>query len=1008
MTKNAALADKNEVTVITANFRKLLKKEGFLKESSEVDREEREIKMLEKIATDKRILEEESRRQTAALEWQKSNLTPGQVLQSLNKAESEKLVNFATLGLHEKKANRYVNHCVKDGLVPSSALIGLNLKTRCQGVWSHRENGDTGGVMSTHQQFLHEFVLDLTGQHQTTARAVKRLVPMLHTKKDIIILKLSDSPMKVNAANMLFDALPKQCPNITEIHVNNCSLGELGGKEVAKYLRVAPSLKKLYIQKNQLKDGFCKAFAISLGNNEISLEELDLGDNGITWRGGEYLADAFACRGRSIMSLLMAWNNLGDRGVDKIAKAFIDLGKSAMIGRIDFSYNNLTDLIGESLPKMILCSHMNVYNVSHNQLGPIYAGRLRSGLDGPITTCTMLDVSYNPLGTFETAHIIETVKSNKIVDLKICNCVDLNVGGDEDMQYVYELATRVSRAKDVLFMMRKGRKKKISIEIEFPPKKRTQRSKLINSMMGWMKKKRKHMGITEWSGGSNNVVNHGEDWHSLQMEDDDVKVTKKKNAPESKSVFHDRIKNCDSHSYWDTQQVNGMAFEEDWVVLDHTKIVKPRMSKKEERLVHDLLKDNFILLRELFMFYAATGNKRMKNEFAVNMYGMHDFVKDCQVVCKQYTSNDVDMTFLQAALNNKEEDKEFIKAQRKEFYHKNVVHTSKTDEHHLNADILRLSQHMKMQQEVFREHAEEHEANENHDRAVEEMRKLQALKHQKAQKKKDDTKANVSAQTLTRTEWLEYILRIAIDRYFKSNEAKSPSEAVQMLLENNIIPNAFIDIDDYARSMFFDRNRFRDEKLYFRQVDEVFREYFLELQAIYGFYSLGEHFAFEGKLVEQEEMDMIEFWNCMKSMQSKPVWDLIRSRDVKLAYNFSQMASVKDPDVLGIKSDFVEFLEGISRLADMTYGRGLPDALQPPLSDKLRKIIPNLIEGNESLIKKFSSRMTGGTKTAVNTMHAGNAGWQSETRSKMVDQLMNWKMRGKEKADVVVENDTPT
>ena len=104
----------------------------------------------------------------------------------------------------------------------------------------------------------------------------------------------------------------------------------------------------------------------------------------------------------------------------------------------------------------------------------------------------------------------------------------------------------------------------------------------------------------------------------------------------------------------------------------------------------------------------------------------------------------------------------------------------------------------------------------------------------------------------------------------------------------------------------------------------------------------------------------------------------------------------------------MEFLEGISRLADMTYGRGLPDALQPPLSDKLRKIIPNLIEGNESLIKKFSSRMTGGTKTAVNTMHAGNAGWQSETRSKMVDQLMNWKMRGKEKADVVVENDTPT
>ena len=139
----------------------------------------------------------------------------------------------------------------------------------------------------------------------------------------------------------------------------------------------------------------------------------------------------------------------------------------------------------------------------------------------------------------------------------------------------------------------------------------------------------------------------------------------------------------------------------------------------------------------------------------------------------------------------------------------------------------------------------------------------------------------------------------------------------------------------------------------------------------------------------------------MKSLQGKPIWDLIRMRDVKLAYNFSQMASVKDPDVLGIKSDFVEFLEGISRLADMTYGRGLPDAMQQPLSDKLRKLIPSLIEGNESLIKKFTSRMTGGTKTAVDSMHAGNAGWQSETRSKMVDQLMNWKRRGQE----MVESD---
>ena len=38
-------------------------------------------------------------------------------------------------------------------------------------------------------------------------------------------------------------------------------------------------------------------------------------------------------------------------------------------------------------------------------------------------------------------------------------------------------------------MIKSRRKVKVNIQTEYPPKKRVQRSKLINSMMGWMNKK---------------------------------------------------------------------------------------------------------------------------------------------------------------------------------------------------------------------------------------------------------------------------------------------------------------------------------------------------------------------------------------------------------------------------------------------------------------------------------------------------------------------------------------
>ncbi len=959
--KNARLLKESEYKLISNNFRRMLRKEKYKLFDINLD-------------DDGNIIPKQYKEKKP----ENSNKVPisprpSEILRMLPLRDKKRLANFGKITPRpDTIENKYIKNCNKYSVVPSKSLLLANK----QNATKYISNGK--GITSV---------------------ALQNMLPLLRSYEKLKVINLSDNPIGFQGARILVSALDKRISkSLEELVLNKCKLSNKGGEEILFFLdsrKISTQVKKLHLRHNMLSDKFAYKFKeVLTEDNNGKFTDIDLSENDVTEMGGVAIGKGILeGNQRKIMSFKMSWNRLKNIGAGAIAKAFIDLGESA-ISTIDFSHNNIVDDKAHVLPiaNLILQPKMNYYNYSNNKLGPIYAKLLRENMSTSKCEAKQVDVGFNPLGTFETAHIIENMKHNKVRHLKLENTCDAYTGGDEDIQYVFELSERVARAKNVLFMIKSRRKVKVNIEIEFPKRKRVQRSKLINSMMGWMNKKRKHKGITKWSGGTKNLVNHGEDWHSLHVGDesegeDDEETNVR--GDENHSVFHDRIANCDSHSYWDSQQVNGMAFEEDWCVLDHTKIVKPRMSKADERAIHDTLKENFILLREIFMFYAATGNKRMKREIQVTMNGMRDFVNDCHIPNDKYTLHDVDMTFLAAAMDNKTTNKEFVAEQKKEYYHSNVEHVTGTDDHHKN--IMRVVQHHKMQMEVFEEHVSDH--SDHHEKAVEELRRKQKLNHAKSTIKKSAGKQSIGAQTLTRTEFLEFILRLAMDCYFRTKIVDSPLAAVNKLLDSNIIPYAFVDITDYDKSMFYDRNRFRDEKLYFQEVDEVFRKYYMELQAIYGYYSLGEHFAFEGKLADAEEMDMIEFYQFIKTLEKFPAWSLIRMRDIKLAYTFSQMASVKDPDSLGVNSDFVEFLEGIARLADMTYGRGLTGSMQVPLSHKIEKLLSQLLQSHNHIIKKFKMRMIKDTHDKVAAVNAGNVGWQKEERSKMVDQLLKWKTK---------------
>ena len=58
-----------------------------------------------------------------------------------------------------------------------------------------------------------------------------------------------------------------------------------------------------------------------------------------------------------------------------------------------------------------------------------------------------VNVGFNPLGTFETAHIIESMKLNKVRNLRLENTCSAYSGGEEDLQYVFELSGACCKSK---------------------------------------------------------------------------------------------------------------------------------------------------------------------------------------------------------------------------------------------------------------------------------------------------------------------------------------------------------------------------------------------------------------------------------------------------------------------------------------------------------------------------------------------------------------------------------
>ena len=627
-----------------------------------------------------------------------------------------------------------------------------------------------------------------------------------------------------------------------------------------------------------------------------------------------------------------------------------------------------------------------------------------------------------------------------------------------DVQYIWELAQRVKRAKSVLLMMRARRKYQILIEVEYPPQDREATNRMFQPVMSWLsgRARRSHGDNTNGEGKREN--NEGN--NDTQTENTD-------------SVFHSRIAESESRSFWDSPHVIGAAFEEDFIKLNWHKIIK--LNHSQESKLHDALKSHFVLLKELFHYYAATKSGRAKGGFSITMNGMHSFVDDMGLwpKGKDWPRSKLDMLFVQAAVDRHKQDALLQKSKRAKYLHKDMdddfslgsgtgLHSKSIDQivntRHQIAEIhavrarlaLQEKQAMKRSNTPNEKKKKKKRASYHEDDPAtkKEQKKLQAavskqslvttMKHKKNKKKKKRTQEELKkkgdkeakerkekraskrksdkeesnkeatggrsfgAQTLRRSEFIGFVFRLAIERFFNSKEVQTAEDAVTKMMEEFIIPNAFKDVGSLVEAKYlFDRNMFRDEKLYFVEIDQVVRDNFLALQAIYAKHSSddsvgsSENFAYKGRFQEGDVMKMNDFISVINSMDRKDFVEKCSRRAINIAFVFSQMLCSGDDDA-GSQASFCEFLEALARLADMCIGRELK-GMSIPLSIVFRQLVDSLVAGNKKAVDRFSSRMEQTTAKLAKQVSSSKVTWSKEARSNSLDMTMAWMARVKKK-----------
>uniref|UniRef100_K3WMZ5 Uncharacterized protein n=1 Tax=Globisporangium ultimum (strain ATCC 200006 / CBS 805.95 / DAOM BR144) TaxID=431595 RepID=K3WMZ5_GLOUD len=157
-------------------------------------------------------------------------------------------------------------------------------------------------------------------------------------------------------------------------------------------------------------------------------------------------------------------------------------------------------------------------------------------------------------------------------------------------------------------------------------------------------------------------------------------------------------------------------------------------------------------------------------------------------------------------------------------------------------------------------------------------------------------------RSLTRFEFLECVIRIAMNKFHRTNICDMPVKAVDKLIQEYISP--------VCRD---DPNEFRSKFLYTEEVSDIFSEHIVVLQDIYNS-NMGRYC----KPGEKKGMQLAEFLHIMEKYQVYN--EIFRARDVKDPFLACKLVVLDEMATVGHKKLYMtDFMELLLRISTLRY-----------------------------------------------------------------------------------------
>ncbi|OWZ19901.1 Ran GTPase-activating protein 1 [Phytophthora megakarya] len=189
-------------------------------------------------------------------------------------------------------------------------------------------------------------------------------------------------------------------------------------------------------------------------------------------------------------------------------------------------------------------------------------------------------------------------------------------------------------------------------------------------------------------------------------------------------------------------------------------------------------------------------------------------------------------------------------------------------------------------------------------------------------------------RSLTRFEFLECVIRIAMNKYFRTNICDTPAKAVDKLMQENILP-----------VIPEDANEFRSRFLYTEEVSDTFAEHVTLLQELYDA-NMGRYC----KPGEKKGMHLVEFLCLLEKYQVFS--DSFRVRDVKDSFLACKLVVLDEMITVGHKKLFLtDFMEIILRVSVIRYPPRTLTVLEVVRS--LQKLLINHFCKHDALVGQF-------------------------------------------------------